>query len=171
MNKNFRNDSLQISLKRYETTTVNKLVLTIDSDYSGSERKSQLYVDEKRLSEQVEKVWRSIKTKKLLSINLYFDEIDWYDSMTNIYHTPVIKIERGMKKIKIGYREHGSIPKDWSINFTAVFSNTKVVTPIIEVVKSVLSPYFTPSMEKDFTKLIRTVLQGKGKYCNYYTEH
>jgi hypothetical protein len=171
MNRNFRNDSLEIGLRRFETPTENKLILSISSDYSGSNRKSQLHVDEKRLSEQVEKVWKSVKTKKLQSMTVYFSEIDWYDDMTNIYHTPVIKIGRRMKKSKIEHYEHGSIPKDWSITLTAVLSNTKVVTPIIEVVKSVLSPYFTPSMEKDFTKLIRTVLQKSGKSCNYYTEH
>jgi hypothetical protein len=171
MNRNFTTETLEIGLRRHETPTENKLVLSISSDYSGSNRKSQLHVDGEQLGLEVEKVWKSIKTKKLQSITVYFDEIDWYDNMTNIYHTPVIKIGRRMKKAKIEEREHGSIPKDWSITLTAVLSNTKVVTPIIEVVKSVLSPYFTPSMEKDLTKLVRTVLQGKGKYCNYYTEH
>ena len=136
MKNNFIQNGLRISVTRDSQT--NELVVYITSDYSRSQHKGQLYVDAKKLAVEVENLWKSIKTKKLQSMNVAFDEIDWYDSMTDIYETPKISIKRGLRKAVIGYREHGSIPKDWEFNFVARISDTSTSTPIMEVVKQTL---------------------------------
>lgn len=167
MKRNFTKRCLQVNVARGND---NNLILSIGSDYSQSQHKGQLYVNGKRLAETVESFWKSIKTKKLQYLSVGFDEIDWYDSMTDIYTTPYVHIERGLKKARISEREHGSIPKDWSFNLTAKFADTTTVTPILEVVKSALGSYFTPEMEKEFKKVIKPVLQKKTTYCNVYGE-
>lgn len=159
---------LEINLGRgYADDVIN---LSISSDYSGSNRKSRLYVDSKRFGETVETAWKSIKTKKLLSLRAGFGEIDWYDNMTNMYTTPVATIERGLKKVRIKESEHGSIPKEWSINVNASLSDTTTSTPILEVVKTVLGGYFTPQHEKSFLKELKAFLQKKTKNIHYYFE-
>lgn len=72
----FTSECLQIGTSRMSDGTIR---LEISSDYSGSSRKSQLYVNEERLAKQVEDFWKGIKTKKLQKLQLSFDEIDWYD--------------------------------------------------------------------------------------------
>jgi hypothetical protein len=127
-------------------------------------------VDSKPLAETVERTWKSIKTKKLLKMAVSFGEIDYYDNMTDIYTTPYVHIERGLKKARIEKNEHGSIPKDWTFDLTAKFADTTTVTPILEVVKNVLGSYFTPKMEKQFKKVMKPVLQKKVSYCNIESE-
>ena len=167
MKRNFTNRCLSINVARADST---QLTLCIGSDYSQSQHKGRLYVDDKRLAETVERFWKSIKTKKLLRVGVSFDEIDWYDSMTDMYTTPIVHIERGQKKSRIDHRGHGSIPKDWSFDFHATFADTTTVTPILEVVKSALGSFFTPKMEKQFKKEMKPLLQKKSTYCNVYGE-
>jgi hypothetical protein len=167
MKRNFTKRSLQVNVARGNENT---LTLSIGSDYSQSNHKGQLYVNGKRLAETVESFWKSIKTKKLQRLSVSFDEIDWYDSMTNIFTTPIVHIKRGQRKARIDEREHGSIPKDWSFNLTAKFADTTTVTPILEVVKAALGYFFTPKMEKEFKKVMKPVLQKKTTYCNVYGE-
>jgi hypothetical protein len=168
MKRNFVSRGIQINVAR--TNRDNELRLSVGSDYSRSDHKSRLYVDSKPLAEAVERMWKSIKTKKLLKLNVGFDEIDWYDSMTDIYTTPYVHIERGLKKARIEKQEHGSIPKDWSFELRAIFADTTTVTPILEVVKTALGSYFTPKMEKEFKKVMKPVLQKKAPYCYVYGE-
>lgn len=169
MRRNFVQNGLQISVRRNMET--NQLILNISSDYSQSSHKGRLFVDEKRLADEVERFWKSIKTKKLQKISVYFDEIDWYDSMTNIYNTPRVYIERGLKRARTSYHEHGSIPKDWSFEFNAVFNDTTTSTPILEVVKSALDYYFTPSLQKQLKKELKPVLQKKERGCSVGTDY
>jgi hypothetical protein len=159
----FTRECLQIQVRR---STENKIALTISSDYSGSDRKSQLYVNEERLATQVESFWKGIKTKKLLSMSVSFSEIDWYDDMTNMYDTPIISIKRGLKKANIGCNEHGSIPKDWSVDLFCMFADTTTNTPILEVVKSALGGYFDTDLEKTFIKELKPFLQKKTNNVN-----
>jgi hypothetical protein len=169
MRRNFITNGLQISLSR----NINDETFTLDitSDYSRSNHKGQLYVNGKELSKEVESLWKSIKTKKLMKLCVNFDEIDWYDNMTDIYTTPIVKIERGQKIARTFEREHGSIPKDWSINLTALISNTTTKTPILEVVKKTLGYYFTPALEKEFVKKLKPVLQKKSRYAMVETPY
>lgn len=167
MERLFTNSCLSIGVSR---SSNDKLRVDISSDFSGSSRKSQLYVNKDYVGEQFEKSWKSIKTKKLIEMRLSFGEIDWYDDMTDVYETPIVHIARGQKKVRFGTREHGSIPKDWSIDVTAYVSDTTTKTPIIEVVKKVLGSYFTSDMEKKFTKELKLVLQKKTQHCNLYNE-
>ncbi len=168
MKQNFIARGLRLSVRRMEDTTLN---LHISSDYSRSNHKGQLHVNEKSLSDDVEQFWKSIKTKKLLMLDVYFDEIDYYDNMTDIYNTPHVFIKRGLKKARVNQNEHGSIPKDWTFDFNAKFSDTTANTPIMEVVKSALGSFFTPTLEKQFVKRLKLVLQKKEKHCYVETEY
>ena len=82
----------------------------------------------------------------------------------------MVHIERGLKKARIDEREHGSIPKDWSFNLNAMFTDTTTVTPILEVVKSALGSLFTTKMEKEFKKVLKPVLQKKDGCCSVSSE-
>ena len=165
----FTQESLSVHVNRLSTD--NKISVSISSDYSGSERKSQLYVNDKRLAEEVETFWKSIKTKKLLSMSVSFDEQDCYDSMTNIYETPIIRIERGLKKAKIGSQDHGSIPKEWGVDLYCTFADTTTNTPILEVVKSALGSYFDAKAEKEFIKALKPLLQKKVTVARWQVEY
>lgn len=164
MERNFSKNFLCISVGRTEGTDFN---LSINSDYSDSQRKSQLYVNEKRLAEQVERFWKSIKTKKLVGVTISFDEEDYYTNETDMYTTPVVNIRRGLKKARIGTQTHGSIPKEWGFVLTCGFKDTTTVTPIIEAVKAALGSYFTEKYEKEFRKELRPFLQKKTTYANF----
>jgi hypothetical protein len=124
-------------------------------------------VNEKNIAETVEKTWKSIKTKKMLSLNTWFGEIDWYDNMTDIYETPMVNIKRGLKRAKIAHKEHGSIPKDWSFNVGIVFSDTTTNTPVLEVLNKVLYSLFTKEIEKEFVKAIKPFLRKEKSNVSY----
>jgi hypothetical protein len=154
----FTNDCLSVSVSRLQE---DKIRLCVSSDFSGSQRKSQLHVNEERLSADVESFWKNTKTKKLLGMSVSFGEIDWYDNMTNIYETPIVKIERGLKKARVSYKDHGSIPKEWSVDVYFTFADTTTNTPIMEVVKGALGSRFNSDAEKKFTKELKPFLQKK----------
>lgn len=154
----FTDECLTIDVARRDE---NKIALSISSDYSGSDRKSELYVNGERLAEDVERFWKGIKTKKLLSVNVSFGEIDWYDDMCDVYCTPSVTIKRGLKKAKISHHDHGSIPKDWSVDLFCVFADTTTNTPLLEVIKSALGGHFDSGMEKRFIKELKPFLQKK----------
>lgn len=111
-----------------------------------------------------------MKSKKLQSARAGFGEIDHYDDMTDIYDTPVVSMKRGKRKAEIDYCDHGSIPKDWSINFSARILNTTTINPVLEVVKAVLGYTKFKAMEKELVKALRPVLQKKKQYVNYYKQ-
>ena len=164
----FTKESLSVSVNRMQE---DKIRLCISSDFSGSSRKSQLYVNEERLSVDVESFWKGIKTKKLLGMSVSFSEIDWYDDMTDMYETPIIRIQRGLKKAKVSHRDHGSIPKDWSVDVYFTFADTTTNTPILEVVKSALGSYFDAEAEKAFTKALKPFLQKKVTHASWEVEY
>jgi len=167
MRHNFTKECLSINFARVGDNEIN---MGISSDFSASNRKSQLYVNEKRLAEQVETFWKSIKTKKLVILSVSFGEQDYYDNMIDVYETPVVSIKRGLKKARVGSQSHGAIPKDWSFDMSCKFKDTSTITPILEVVKTALGSYFTEKDEKEFRKLLKPFLQKKVRYENYYFE-
>jgi hypothetical protein len=114
----FTNECLTISTSRLSDGTIK---LEINSDFKGSSRKSELYVNEERLAKEVEDFWKATKTKKLQKLRVCFDEIDWYDDEVDVYQTPIVTIERGLKRAKVSHRNHGSVPKDWGVVMTCVF--------------------------------------------------
>lgn len=168
MKQNFISNGL--SIRVYRDTNTNELMLGINSEYSATNHKGTIHPNEKRLAEQVEDLWKSIKTKKLQSMSVSFDEIDWYDNMIDIYETPKVSIKRGLRKAVISYREHGSIPKDWEFCLDARISDTSTSTPIMEVVKKTLGSFFTPELEKKFKKALTPVLQKKERGCSVENE-
>jgi hypothetical protein len=167
MKQNFTKDYLNINLSRVDNNGIN---MGISSDYSGSERKQQLYVNEKRLAEQVERFWKSIKTKKLVGMSVGFDEQDYYDNEVNVYYTPVVSIKRGLKKARISSNSHGCIPKEWGFDLTCRFADTTTSTPILEVVKQALGSFFTAEHEKQLKKALVPFLQKKAQYANWEIE-
>jgi hypothetical protein len=169
MNTYFTNECLSISLERHKDNT---LSLEIGSDF-GNQRyhKQQLHVCEKRLASAVEGFWKSTKTKKLQGVHVGFGEIDHYDDMTDIYHTPTAFIKRGKRKVETSWREHGSIPKDWSINLHAAIADTTTINPVLEVVKNAIGFSKFKAIEKELIKKFRPVLQKKKEYGNYYSEN
>lgn len=158
----FTNECLQIGTSRMSDGNIK---LEISSDYSGSSRKSQLYVNEERIAKRVEDFWKSIKTKKLLKLQVSFDEIDWYDDEVDVYETPRFNIQRGLKKVKVAHRTHGSVPKDWGVDLVCIFADTTTNTPILEVVKSAVGNFLTSDLEKQFIKELKPFLQKKANYA------
>lgn len=167
MYRNFSNDCLEIKVERH---VENRLVLTMSSDWAGGCHKSQLHVDEKRLGLQLEEVWKSIKTKKLLRLRASFGAIDHYDDETNMYDTPIVFMQRGLKRAKFDSRTHGSIPKDWSFDVYATFADTTTNSAILETIKKVMYTKFTKEIEKKFINALRPVLQKKKESAQYYSE-
>jgi len=155
MRNYFTDECLEISLRRNE----NKLILTMSSDYSRSNHKGQLYVNDEAMAEDVLRLWKSIKTKKLVRVHASFDEIDWYDDEVDVYETPVIIMERGLRKAKIGSRNHGSIPKDWTIDVSMVFLDLQTKKPILDCIKATLGSLFTTDMEKNFVKRYNPIIK------------
>jgi hypothetical protein len=164
----FSKDTLSVSVYRIQE---DKIRLSIASDYSGSSRKSRLSVNEVRLAKDVEDFWKSIKTKKLKSMSVSFDEIDWYDDMTDMYDTPIIRIQRGLKRAKVSHRDHGSIPKDWGVALTCLFDDTTTNTPILEVVKSAVGSYMNSQEENEFIKALKPFLQKKTQVASWEVEY
>lgn len=165
MNSNFTKDCLQINLGRNSDNTIS---VEVSSDYAYSIRKSQLYANSDKLRNEVEQFWKSIKTKKLLSMRVGFDEIDWYDDEVDVYQTPIIRIERGLKRAKLSERNHGSVPKDWSIDARFKFDDTTTNTPILEVLEKLLVHKFPTQAKIKIIKDLKPFLRKEVKSVNYY---
>lgn len=168
MKSKFNLDTLYISLSRSRET--NEIVMSIESDYAQSPRKQALYVNEKSFALDLERLWKSIKTKKLLSMSAGFGEIDWYTEYTDMYEVPYFKIKRGLKKVRILERTHGSIPKEWSFDITFRFADTSTITPLMEVVKATLGSKLSAKAEKTLIKNIRPFVQKKTMSANFESE-
>ena len=104
-------------------------------------------------------------------MSVSFSEIDWYDDMTDIYETPIVRIERGLKRAKVSHQDHGSIPKDWSADLYCTFADTTTNTPILEVVKSALGSFFDSEAEKKFIKDLKPFLQKKKTNAGWEVEY
>jgi hypothetical protein len=103
----------------------------------------------------------------MLKLNTWFGEIDWYDNMTDIYTTPMAGISRGLKRARLEYKEHGSIPKDWSFNLGVVFTDMTTSTPIMEVVKAALGSKVTKDVEKQLVKALKPLLHKEKNRIRY----
>ena len=167
MKENFTKSCLEINLSRNSDNTIS---VEVGSDYSRSSRKSQLYVNEDALRSQVEQFWKSIKTKKLLSMRVNFEEIDWYDDEVDVYETPIIKIERGLKRAKVTHRNHGSVPKDWGITASFRFDDTTTNTPILEVVETLLGNNLSTDTKVEICKKLKPFLRKEVSFVNYYND-
>jgi len=141
-----------------------RLFVSISADYPDC-RKSRLGISEKYVTADLKAVWSKSKSTKLEAVTTYFSEVDYYDDMTNVYTTPVVRIKGG--KIEIGESEHGSIPKAWNTNVVAVFKDMKTIPPITKLIKSVLGSHYS-KFEDGIIKAFRPVLQGKQNHNSYY---
>ena len=158
----FVKDTLHIGVRRQE----NKVIVEISSDYVNSNHKGQLYINEDRIGEQLLSEWKRFKTTKLKKIRIYFDEIDWYDDEVDVYETPIVQMERGLRKCKFGTRSHGSIPKDWSVIVTMVFEDLQTKKPIKDCISVLLGSMFDITLQKKFDKECNPVIQGKKEYSS-----
>jgi hypothetical protein len=164
-------------LRNAESICINrnaeKKIIRIEITAELDCRKSTLYVNEKRLAEDMEKFWDSIKRKcsKLLSIGTYFDQIDHYDNEVDVYETPTIRLERGKRKAEIGEQTWGAIPKDWEQIVRGTFGESKVIGQYLKFIEEVVgySTYQT-FKAKGLEKELRKVLQGKQSGCNVYNQ-
>lgn len=163
----FKNNTISINVYREKE---DKISLSISADYTYSNHKGTISVPTKKYGDDFESTWKSIKTKKLQSMSLSFGEIDWYDDEVDVYETPIFSMERGLRKVKINNRRHGSIPKDWSADLDATLLDTATVTPVIEVIKAVLGYKFTETDDKKFRKEVKSFMQKKEKYYNFSKE-
>lgn len=168
MNSQFTKECLEINLGRNSDNTIS---IEVSSDFAFSSRKSQLFVNEDKLRHLVEQFWKSIKTKKLLSMRTYFDEIDYYDDEVDVYQTPIIAIERGLKKAKVGSRNHGSIPKDWSIDVKMKLDDTTTNTPILEVLEKLLMHKFPTNAKVKIIKDLKPFLRKETSFVSYYNSN
>lgn len=146
------------------------ILLSIDSDYSGSSRKSQLYVNEERIQQEVESFWKSTKTKKLTDMSVSFSEIDWYDDEVDVYETPIVRMKRGDRKSKVSHKSHGSVPKDWSVVVVFKFDKT-TKKPILDTIKPIIDKFLNVKEMKEFEKNLTKVLQGKQRSYQFSLEN
>ncbi len=167
MKENFTSSSLEVNVSRCDDNTIR---VEVGSDFAFSSRKSRLYVNDDKLRSQVEQFWKSIKTKKLLSMRVNFDPIDWYDDEVDVYETPIISIKRGLKKGVVNSRRHGSVPKDWGITATFSFADTTTNTPILEVIETLLGHKFPTQGKAQFIKDLKPLLRKETKYATFYND-
>jgi hypothetical protein len=164
-----KRDNISIKLERKADGLTT--LLTITADYIRSPRKSRLQVNDEIIKNDVLRVWKSIKTSKLKSLVVFFDEIDWYDNMTDIYNTPVVIMQRG-EKLPVSFpRSHGSIPKEWSFNVLIELENVKQKNVIFDILKTLLCFVFDEKVKKEFLVELKPFLKGEsGRICYYLNE-
>jgi hypothetical protein len=154
----FTKNNLHFSLSRNND---NSLLLAISSEFSGSQRKSQLHLIEVKFSFIMERFWKDIRSNKIRKAHLSFSEIDHYDDMTDIFEVPNFSMERGLRNVRIGSDRFGSIPKEWAANLNVVISDTKTIGPILETVELAARRLLTEDQIKAIIKAFRPVLQRK----------
>lgn len=153
--------------KKIDGTGTN-LQIIISSEYSGTQRKAQLFLDEKEISNEIHRLWKKIKTKKLKSLILSFNPIGLYDDHIGIYQVPYFYIRRGKRKPMVNYIEHESIPKEWSVNVNLQLSNTKTITPITKCVYKTLGYNINMKERKEFEKDLRNFIKSDDNSFNFH---
>lgn len=168
MQKYFTGENLSISLDR---DTAGNLTLHISGDAALNCRKSKLYVNEERLAKDMEEFWKGCTSRKVVGASVGFSEIEHYDNITNIYQTPVVSIGRGARKARIRHCEHGSIPKDWSVEVHAKIKPCSVITPLMDIITRTAGRFIAPDKKKDLEAKLRPVIQGKLTRASYWVEY
>ncbi len=162
-------DDVTISLQK---ATDNIIQMLIRSDYRNSLRKDKIYFGEKKIDEiqnELKERWKATKTKKLKSAVFYFEEIDWYDNLTDIYSTPMFSIRRGKQKPQVTYQSHGAIPKEWGATLCFTIETTSKITPLMEIVDKFFNVGFNKEERKKLKKMFRYVLTGNIGFGQFST--
>ncbi len=162
-------DEVAISLQKPHS---GMLEMFIRSDYRQSLRKDKIYFSKEKINEiqnELKERWKNTKTKKLKSALFYFEELDWYDDLTDIYQTPVFSIRRGKQKPQVTYQSHGSIPKEWGAVLHFTIEMTSKITPLMEVVDKFFNANFNKEERKKLEKMFRGVLSGDVNFGHFYT--
>ncbi len=143
----------------------------ISNDFPGY-RKSRLFINEKAFATRVESIWQRLKKNcsRLEKIQVAFSEEDYYDNMTDMYETPVFSIEKGSRKAKIDHHDHGSIPKEWSLNISLLFGDIKIKTQLLKALNEAIPNWQIHLGEnnvKKFTKELNNLMGGKVHYAGF----
>jgi len=162
-------DFVYISL---QTLPNNALNLCISSDYRYSNRKGIIGFSDSLISEikdELKRCWKKTKTKKLLSVVFYFEEIDYYDNMIDVYKTPVFSMIRGNRVPNVSYQSHGSIPKEWGAVLNFKIDATSKITPLMEIVDVFFNANFKDEERKKLKKMFKGILTGKEGFDSFTT--
>lgn len=151
--------------------------LSIRGDYVNSARKSRLGINTDSFTNTVSNFWNSIKNKVVIGITVFFDEIDYYDDMTDIYETPLIMMEKGKSKPIVRKRQHGSIPKDWGIVLVVKISKIKSSKIVMDIINNIVScgpsNGFNKTDVNRFKKCVNSIIKDSESVsvCELYNEY
>lgn len=122
-------------------------------------RKSTLRISDKMAEEKYNKIISKVKSfSKFKKLSLSYHEIDYYDNIIDIYHTPYIYFEKGSGKRKpvIEHCQHGCIPKEWEETFTLLLEDPKTIKPI-----EVFLSQFNIKLNSKQIKEVRKAMKGE----------
>lgn len=173
MNNYLCKNELSISVRKMIPNEAGQAIrIMIQSDFNGECHKERLYVDKKDLEKHLKELWPLLKAAsgKVLSASISFDHIDYYDDMTEPYTTPSAYIKRGLTNPKMGYREWGSIPKDWSTEVGISFAATTRATPIMKALDVALGSLINHLDRKKLQKKLQELLSAKDPEGSFLIE-
>ena len=132
--------------------------VTIDLD----NRKSTLRITDKKAEERFNKILTKVKAfSKFTNLSLTYNEIDYYDNIVDVYHTPYIHFKKGDNKRKptVSHCEHGCIPKNWEECFALGLEDPKTIKPI-----EVFLSQFNIKLNGKQLKEVRKAMKGESSY-------
>jgi hypothetical protein len=116
-----------------------------------------LYVNKDNIVRDIKDLCKSLQIHELTKLRVSFREIDWYDDEVDVYTTPIVLYDCITDSIKHGERQHGSIPKDWSVYLILEFTDIKTAEPLLTTIKYILGGLFTADVEKDLLDKLKKV--------------
>lgn len=137
-------------------------IVKIDVDVELNNRKSKLHITKKSAELTYNNVMDKVKIFSTFNgLSLCYNEIDYYDNLTDVYETPYIHFIKGKGKRKptISSQEHGCIPKDWSETFSLLLDNPKTIKPI-----EIFLSEFNISLDTKQLKDVRKAVKGESSY-------
>lgn len=174
MNNYLSKNELSISVRKGISNDSGQAIrISIQSDFDGHDyHKDKLHISSSLLQAQLKLLWQALKSAstKVLSASISFDQIDYYDDMTEPYTTPYAFIKRGLTNPKLGSKEWGSIPKDWSTDISISFAATSRATPIMKALDVVLGSLMNHFDRKKLQKKIQELLSAKDPEGSFLTE-
>lgn len=158
----FTNNDLTINVSR--NTENGHIFLSITSDFSGSNHKSIIYLNEKKIKEIFDDFWKKTHTTTRLTGRLLFNEIDNYEASYGPYYTPAIVRVKGKRSSSIRHQTHTEIPKDWSVHLELFFNDMKKSTPILNSIKVALGSLIKKNQEEMIEKKLKLFLKKGLRY-------
>jgi len=137
------------------------VTISVTIDIEGV-RKSQLYISDEKASSRFNNVLTKIKTfSKFKKLSLSYGEIDYYDNLVDVYHTPYVHFTKGSGKRKptVSHCEHGCIPKYWNETFNMSLEDPKTIKPI-----EVFLSQFNIKLSAKQIREVRKAMKGEGSF-------